>query len=71
MSGLMRSVITLPFSGTPIMKFPTFGLLLRNLLAKIFLRFHTITWPAILLGLNLDLPENIVSHGHILVDGQK
>ena len=38
---------------------------------KDILRFHTITWPAILLGLNLDLPENIVSHGHILVDGQK
>ena len=42
-----------------------------HFVGKDILRFHTITWPAILLGLGLDLPENIVSHGHILVDGQK
>lgn len=38
---------------------------------KDILRFHTITWPAILLGLGLPLPERIVSHGHVLAGGQK
>lgn len=38
---------------------------------KDILRFHTITWPAILLGLGLPLPKNIVSHGHVLASGQK
>lgn len=38
---------------------------------KDILRFHTITWPAILLGLNLPLPKHIVSHGHVLASGQK
>lgn len=38
---------------------------------KDILRFHAITWPAILLGLGLELPQKIVSHGHVLAGGQK
>ncbi len=38
---------------------------------KDILRFHTITWPAILLGLGLPLPKRVVSHGHVLAGGQK
>ncbi len=38
---------------------------------KDILRFHAITWPAILLGLNLPLPQRIISHGHVLANGQK
>ncbi|MBQ3464571.1 methionine--tRNA ligase [Candidatus Saccharibacteria bacterium] len=38
---------------------------------KDILRFHAIIWPAILLGLGLPLPKAIISHGHILSDGQK
>ena len=38
---------------------------------KDILRFHAIIWPAMLLGLGLPLPKTIVSHGMILVDGQK
>lgn len=38
---------------------------------KDILRFHTITWPAILLGIGLDLPKNVVAHGHVLASGQK
>ncbi|MBR3230482.1 methionine--tRNA ligase [Candidatus Saccharibacteria bacterium] len=38
---------------------------------KDILRFHAIIWPAMLLGLGLPLPRAIVSHGFILVDGQK
>lgn len=38
---------------------------------KDILRFHTITWPAILLGLDLKLPQKVISHGHVLAGGQK
>lgn len=38
---------------------------------KDILRFHAIIWPAMLMGLGLDLPRTIVSHGMILADGQK
>ena len=38
---------------------------------KDVLRFHTIIWPAMLIGLGLPLPKTISSHGMILVDGQK
>lgn len=38
---------------------------------KDILRFHAITWPAILLGLGLPLPQRIIVHGHILAGGQK
>ncbi len=38
---------------------------------KDILRFHAITWPAILLGLGLPLPQTLVSHGHVLSNGQK
>lgn len=38
---------------------------------KDILRFHSIIWPSILLGLNLPLPKILHSHGFVLVDGQK
>ena len=38
---------------------------------KDVLRFHAIIWPAMLLGLGLELPRAIVSHGMILANGQK
>lgn len=38
---------------------------------KDILRFHAITWPAILLGLGLPLPRKLIVHGHVLADGQK
>ena len=38
---------------------------------KDILRFHTILWPAMLMGLGLPLPKTIVSHGMVLSNGQK
>ena len=38
---------------------------------KDILRFHAIIWPAILLGLGLELPKVIHSHGHVLANGTK
>ena len=38
---------------------------------KDILRFHSIIWPAMLLGLGLPMPKTLVSHGMVLADGQK
>ena len=38
---------------------------------KDILRFHTIIWPAMLLGLGLPLPKVVLSHGFVLSNGQK
>lgn len=38
---------------------------------KDILRFHAIIWPAMLMGLGLPLPKDLVSHGMVLADGQK
>ncbi|MBR5389542.1 methionine--tRNA ligase [Candidatus Saccharibacteria bacterium] len=38
---------------------------------KDILRFHAIIWPSILLALGLPLPKLILSHGHVLANGQK
>lgn len=42
-----------------------------QIVGKDILRFHAILWPAILLGLDLPLPKVILSHGHVLSEGQK
>ena len=42
-----------------------------QIVGKDVLRFHAIIWPAMLLGLGLELPRTILSHGMILADGQK
>ncbi len=42
-----------------------------QIVGKDILRFHAILWPAMLMGLGLDLPKVILSHGMILADGQK
>lgn len=40
-------------------------------IGKDILRFHAIIWPAILLGLGLELPGTLVAHGYVLSNGQK
>lgn len=42
-----------------------------QIVGKDILRFHSIIWPAMLLGLGLPLPKRIMTHGFILADGQK
>ncbi|MBR3138956.1 methionine--tRNA ligase [Candidatus Saccharibacteria bacterium] len=42
-----------------------------QIVGKDILRFHAILWPAMLMGLGLNLPKVILSHGMILADGQK
>ncbi|CAF1218278.1 unnamed protein product [Rotaria magnacalcarata] len=42
-----------------------------QIIGKEILRFHAIYWPALLMGLDLELPRQIVVHGHWLKDDKK
>ncbi len=42
-----------------------------QVIGKDILRFHAGIWPAILLGLGLELPKTLLVHGHITADGVK
>lgn len=44
---------------------------MAQFVGKDILRFHAIIWPAMLIGLGLPLPKNLVSHGFVLANGQK
>ncbi|NLT58753.1 MAG: methionine--tRNA ligase [Clostridiales bacterium] len=42
-----------------------------HLVGKEIVRFHTIIWPAILMALDLPLPEMVFGHGWLLLEGGK
>ncbi len=42
-----------------------------HLVGKEIVRFHSIIWPAILMSLDLPLPEHVMGHGWILLEGGK
>lgn len=42
-----------------------------HVIGKDILRFHSIYWPAMLLGADLPIPKEILAHGHIQSNGQK
>lgn len=42
-----------------------------QVIGKDILRFHAGLWPAILLGLGLELPKKLLVHGHVNVSGTK
>ena len=42
-----------------------------QIVGKDILRFHSIIWPAMLLGLGLPLPKVLLSHGFVLANGEK
>ena len=42
-----------------------------QIVGKDILRFHAGIWPAMLLGLGLPLPKNLLAHGFVTVDGEK
>ena len=42
-----------------------------HLVGKEIVRFHTIIWPAILMALDLPLPQQIYGHGWLLLEGGK
>lgn len=42
-----------------------------NLVGKEIVRFHSIIWPAILMSLELPVPQHVLGHGWILLEGGK
>ena len=42
-----------------------------NLVGKEIVRFHSIIWPAILMSMNEPVPQKVLGHGWILIDGGK
>ncbi len=42
-----------------------------HVVGKEIVRFHTIIWPAMLMALDLPLPEKIFGHGWLIIDGGK
>ena len=42
-----------------------------HMVGKEILRFHTILWPAMLMALDLPLPEKVFGHGWLLMNGGK
>ena len=42
-----------------------------QIVGKDILRFHSIIWPAMLLGLGLELPKVLLSHGYVLNQSEK
>ncbi|MCL2444964.1 methionine--tRNA ligase [Candidatus Saccharibacteria bacterium] len=42
-----------------------------QVIGKDILRFHAGIWPAMLLGMGLELPKVLLTHGHITVGGDK
>lgn len=42
-----------------------------HLVGKEIIRFHTIIWPAILMALDLPLPQQVYGHGWLLLEGGK
>lgn len=42
-----------------------------HLMAKEIVRFHTIIWPALLMALDIELPDRVFAHGWILFEDDK
>lgn len=42
-----------------------------HMVAKDIMRFHAIIWPAMLMALDMELPEHLAVHGWITFNGQK
>lgn len=42
-----------------------------NLVGKEIVRFHSIIWPAMLMSMNEPVPQKVLGHGWVLIDGGK
>ena len=42
-----------------------------HIVGKEIMRFHSIIWPALLMALDIPLPEKVYGHGWLVIDGQK
>ncbi|MDO5718307.1 MAG: methionine--tRNA ligase [Tissierellia bacterium] len=57
--------------GTDDVKFNNYWPANIHLMAKEIIRFHVIIWPALLMALDLPLPDQIFAHGWILFEDDK
>ena len=57
--------------GTDDIKFEKYWPASVHLIGKDIVRFHTIIWPALLMALDLPIPEKVFAHGWILFDNDK
>lgn len=42
-----------------------------HVMAKDIIKFHAVFWPAMLMAMNVPLPERMFVHGYLLMDGEK
>jgi methionyl-tRNA synthetase len=66
---LMNYITTLDYPGGD--DFKNFWPASMQVIGKDILRFHAAIWPAMLLGLGLELPKTLYVHGFVTNDGQK
>lgn len=66
---LMNYITVLGYPEHP--DFKTFWPADVQVIGKDILRFHAAVWPAILLGLKIDLPKTLYVHGFVINSGQK
>lgn len=66
---LMNYITVLGYPDQP--DFKTYWPADVQVVGKDILRFHAAVWPAMLLGLGIELPKTIYAHGHVASDGQK
>ena len=45
--------------------------IIYHFIGKDIVKFHTIYWPAMLLSAKIKIPENIIVHYHITIEGEK
>lgn len=52
-------------------KFNKYWSNVTHIVGKEIVRFHAVIWPAILMGMGMDLPKQIYGHGWLLFDNDK
>ena len=57
--------------GESLAEFEKFWPIDYHLVGKEIVRFHTIIWPAMLMSLDLPIPQHVKGHGWLLIDGGK
>ena len=68
---LSNYITALGYGGEDDSKFRKYWPAQVHLVGKEIVRFHTIIWPALLMALDLPLPEQVYGHGWLLIDGGK
>ncbi|MDE7121172.1 MAG: methionine--tRNA ligase [Oscillospiraceae bacterium] len=68
---LSNYITALGYENQAYQDFETFWPANVHMVAKDIMRFHAIIWPAMLMALELPLPEHLAVHGWITFNGQK